>query len=149
MRRESEMLAAASALRTTISDLFQAQPAERIVLAPGILVPLQILFAHLGVRRILLTTEEYYDESHFPAQTVRASRAEAIPELVRSERFDAVIASPASWRGERLDVRGLFQSIRDQLGLPVRFVGVGESAEDLEEFDAERFLDALLEGDAG
>ena len=116
MRRESETLAAASGLRSTISDLFQARPPERIVLAPGILVALQILFAHLGVRRILLTTEEYYDESHFPAQTVRVSRADAIPDLVRSQRFDAVIASPASWRGERLAVRELFQSIRDQLG---------------------------------
>ena len=116
MRRESEMLAAASGLRRTISDLFQARPAERIVLAPGILVGLHILFAQLGVRRILVTSEEYYDPSHFPAQRVRTSRAEAIPELLRGERFDAVIASPVSWRGERLAVDALFQAIRDELG---------------------------------
>ncbi len=40
---------------------------------------------------------------------------------------------------------GAVVSIRDRLGIPVCFVGVGETADDLEPFDPERFLDALLE----
>jgi fused signal recognition particle receptor len=40
---------------------------------------------------------------------------------------------------------GAVVSIRDRLGIPVRFVGTGERADDLEPFDPERFLDALLE----
>ncbi len=40
---------------------------------------------------------------------------------------------------------GAILSIRERLGIPVRFVGVGEKADDLEPFDPERFLDALLE----
>jgi fused signal recognition particle receptor len=40
---------------------------------------------------------------------------------------------------------GAVISIRDRLGIPVRYVGVGEQADDLEPFDPERFLDALLE----
>jgi fused signal recognition particle receptor len=44
---------------------------------------------------------------------------------------------------------GAVVSIRDRLGIPVRFVGVGEMADDLEAFDPERFLDALLEEPAG
>ena len=43
---------------------------------------------------------------------------------------------------------GAVVSIRERLGIPVRFVGTGEKQDDLEPFDVERFLDALLEGPA-
>jgi fused signal recognition particle receptor len=36
--------------------------------------------------------------------------------------------------------------VAEQFGLPVKFVGLGESADDLEPFDPEAFLAALLEG---
>jgi fused signal recognition particle receptor len=41
---------------------------------------------------------------------------------------------------------GAVVSIREQLGLPVRFVGVGESVEDIERFDPAAFVEALFEG---
>lgn len=41
---------------------------------------------------------------------------------------------------------GILFPIAKQLGLPVRFVGVGEAAEDLREFNAKDFVDALLDG---
>ena len=34
----------------------------------------------------------------------------------------------------------------EQFGLPVKFVGLGETADDLEAFAPERFVAALLEG---
>ena len=40
---------------------------------------------------------------------------------------------------------GIVFALAKQLGLPIRFVGVGESVEDLREFNAEEFVDALLE----
>lgn len=40
---------------------------------------------------------------------------------------------------------GVVVAIRQQVGLPVKFVGVGEKAEDLAPFDADSFVDALLE----
>lgn len=43
---------------------------------------------------------------------------------------------------------GVVFAIADALGLPIRFIGVGESPEDLRPFDAAEFVDALL-GDAG
>lgn len=44
---------------------------------------------------------------------------------------------------------GAVVSIKDRLGLGVHFVGLGESLEDLERFDPEKFLDAVLPlGDA-
>lgn len=39
---------------------------------------------------------------------------------------------------------GCVASVVDTLGIPVKFVGVGESLEDLQPFDAESFVDALF-----
>jgi fused signal recognition particle receptor len=39
---------------------------------------------------------------------------------------------------------GVILSIRESLGLPILFVGVGESAEDLHAFSAEEFVEALF-----
>jgi fused signal recognition particle receptor len=41
---------------------------------------------------------------------------------------------------------GVIVPVAEQFGLPVKFVGVGESADDLEPFRPEEFLAALLEG---
>jgi fused signal recognition particle receptor len=40
---------------------------------------------------------------------------------------------------------GIVFAIARELGLPIRFIGVGEDLEDLRPFDAEAFVDALLE----
>lgn len=40
---------------------------------------------------------------------------------------------------------GIVIAIKRQLGIPVKFIGIGESLEDLESFDAERFVEALFE----
>jgi fused signal recognition particle receptor len=41
---------------------------------------------------------------------------------------------------------GILLAIAHQLQLPVRFIGIGESAEDMQPFDADEFVDALLAG---
>ena len=59
--------------------------------------------------------------------------------------------------GQAINVTGLFLAkldgtakggvviaIRDQLKLPVKFVGLGETPEDIETFDPGRFVDALF-----
>ena len=40
---------------------------------------------------------------------------------------------------------GVIISIREELGVPVRYIGVGEEVEDLQPFEAERFVEALFE----
>jgi fused signal recognition particle receptor len=42
---------------------------------------------------------------------------------------------------------GIILSIRDELGVPVRFIGLGERMDDLEEFDLDKYLHGLLLGD--
>ncbi len=41
---------------------------------------------------------------------------------------------------------GIILSIRDQLGVPVRFIGLGEKMDDLEEFDLDQYLYGLCIG---
>ena len=42
---------------------------------------------------------------------------------------------------------GIVVPIRQQMGLPVKYVGVGEGIEDLEPFDADWFVEAMFEDD--
>lgn len=42
---------------------------------------------------------------------------------------------------------GIILSIRDSLGIPVRFIGLGEKMEDLQEFDLDKYLYGLLLGE--
>jgi fused signal recognition particle receptor len=44
---------------------------------------------------------------------------------------------------------GIVLAIRSQLKIPVKFIGTGETAEDIEVFDARRFVEALFEEEAG
>ena len=39
---------------------------------------------------------------------------------------------------------GAVVSVIDELGVPIKFVGVGETLEDLQPFDAESFVEALF-----
>ena len=39
---------------------------------------------------------------------------------------------------------GVIFAIAKQLGLPIRFIGVGERVEDLRPFSAEQFVEALI-----
>ena len=39
---------------------------------------------------------------------------------------------------------GIVVAVQRELGVPVKFVGLGEGADDLAPFDAEEFVDALL-----
>jgi fused signal recognition particle receptor len=44
---------------------------------------------------------------------------------------------------------GIVLAIARKLGLPIRFIGIGESAEDFGEFDAAAFAEALVDGERG
>ncbi len=44
---------------------------------------------------------------------------------------------------------GIIISIKRELGIPVKFIGVGEGIDDMEAFNADEFIDALFSADAG
>ena len=39
---------------------------------------------------------------------------------------------------------GIAIAIREELGLPVRYIGVGEQLDDMQPFDAKEFIDAIF-----
>jgi fused signal recognition particle receptor len=39
---------------------------------------------------------------------------------------------------------GVVMAIRDQLNIPVKFLGIGETPDDMETFDPQRFVDGLF-----
>ena len=41
---------------------------------------------------------------------------------------------------------GIILAIRDELGIPVRFIGLGEKMDDLQEFDLDEYLYGLCLG---
>jgi len=44
---------------------------------------------------------------------------------------------------------GVLIGLADEFGIPVRYVGVGETADDLRDFSAEEFVEALFSTEAG
>ena len=40
---------------------------------------------------------------------------------------------------------GIAIAIQSELGIPVKYIGIGEGIEDLQKFDADAFVDALFE----
>ena len=44
---------------------------------------------------------------------------------------------------------GAVFSIRRSVGIPVKFIGVGEGIDDMQPFDAEQFVGALLDDGTG
>jgi fused signal recognition particle receptor len=44
---------------------------------------------------------------------------------------------------------GIVFAVARELGLPIRFIGVGEAIEDLRPFDATEFVDALFDSGPG
>ena len=62
--------------------------------------------------------------------------------------IDAIVPVPLHWR--RRWFRGFNQAheigklVAKKLGVPIRFIGIGEAAEDLDEVRAGPFIDALI-----
>jgi fused signal recognition particle receptor len=66
--------------------------------------------------------------------------------LVQAEKFDEALGL-TGLTVTKLDGSakgGILLAIADRLRVPVRFIGIGESAEDMQPFSAEEFADALL-----
>ena len=66
--------------------------------------------------------------------------------LVQAEKFDEALGLTGI-TVTKLDGSakgGILLAIADRLQVPVRFIGIGESAEDMQPFSAQEFVDALL-----
>jgi hypothetical protein len=106
----------ASQVRSLLADVHGATPQEAVFLAPGTLAGLRLVFASLGVRRVVLSDDEYFDRRAFPAAQVDLVRPEALASHVVRHRPDAVILSSVTWRGRRIALEACFREIRTRLG---------------------------------
>ncbi|HEX7718652.1 MAG TPA: signal recognition particle-docking protein FtsY [Woeseiaceae bacterium] len=70
--------------------------------------------------------------------------------LVQAEKFHAAlgVTGIAVTKLDGSAKGGILVAIAERLGIPVRFIGIGESAEDLQPFRADEYADALLDGEA-
>ena len=50
-----------------------------------------------------------------------------------------------SFFAKRESIRGIVISIKRELDIPVKFIGVGEKLDDMQEFDQKEFVSALFE----
>jgi len=69
--------------------------------------------------------------------------------LVQAEKFHAAlgVTGIAVTKLDGSAKGGILVAIAERLGIPVRFIGIGEAADDLQVFGAEEYATALLAGD--
>ena len=102
-------------VRELVAEVYGAA-STAVVLVPGTLAGLRLVFAALGVRRLLLSAGEYFGASAFPEAKVEVADAYDVPERVARLRPKAVLVSTVSWQGERLPLAAMFTRIRERLG---------------------------------
>jgi hypothetical protein len=102
-------------VRQLVADVYGAA-SSAVVLAPGTLVGLRLVFAALGVKRLLLSAGEYFGASSFPAARVHVADVYNVLNHVIRHRPNAVILSTVSWQGERLPLAPAFRHIRARMG---------------------------------
>ena len=127
---------AMEAARAREIDILLADTAGRLQTQTGLMDELA------KVKRVISRRDE--TAPHEIMLVVDASQGQNA--LVQAEKFHealgltglAVTKLDGSAKG------GILFAIANKLGVPVRFIGIGEAAEDMQAFDAEAFVDALL-----
>lgn len=79
-----------------------------------------------------------------PPQGLHPARSQLSAHSMSARTYGSASAPPEQGRNH-LTVRGFTgRSVVDELGIPIKFVGVGETVDDLQPFDAAAFVDALF-----
>ena len=70
--------------------------------------------------------------------------------MMQAEKFHAAltVTGIAVTKLDGTAKGGILLAIANRFGIPVRFIGIGEAVDDMQPFDAEDYVDALLAGDA-
>ncbi len=117
-------------------DVLLADTAGRLQSQTGLMDEL------VKVRRVMARRDE--TAPHETMLVLDASQGQNA--LVQAEKFNEALGLTGI-TVTKLDGSakgGILIAIADRLKVPVRFIGIGESAEDMQPFSAEEFVDALL-----
>ena len=71
--------------------------------------------------------------------------------LIQAKEFEEVVSGLSGIVLTKLDGTakgGIAIAIQAEMGIPVKYIGVGEGVDDLQKFDADSFVDALFMTDA-
>ena len=129
---------ALSSARARGSDLLIADTAGRLHTQSGLMEELK------KVRRVIKKLDA--DAPHETLLVIDASTGQNA--LAQARQFTAAV-EVSGLILTKLDGTakgGIIFAIAHSLGIPIRYVGVGERLDDLRDFDAHDFVDALLEG---
>jgi fused signal recognition particle receptor len=74
-----------------------------------------------------------------------APPAHTVPQLDKINKHATEIDGIVLTKLDGTAKGGVIISIQEELGVSVRYIGVGEDVEDLQPFEAERFVEALFE----
>jgi hypothetical protein len=89
----------ATGLRARLAKLIGATHPEHIVLVPGLLVGLRFIVTNLQLRKLLMTTDEFWNAEAFPDQTCNIVDPLQLVRMADRKRPDIVIASEVTWTG--------------------------------------------------
>lgn len=103
-------------IRRLLAEVYGTGGPGAVFLVPGTLAGLRLMLSSLGVRSLVLSSEEYFDRGAFPAARVDVVRPERLVARVVRRRPDAVVLSVVTWRGGRVALEECFGEIRARLG---------------------------------
>ncbi len=106
----------ADCLRAQLATVLGVPFEDRFIFTPSILAGVRILAPCLGVRRLVLTTAEYYDTAHFPGLDCHLADFSDLIQAVKVTKPEMVLASVVTWKGDLLPIGEMFRSIRQSLG---------------------------------
>ena len=102
-------------VRQLVADVYGAA-SSAVVLAPGTLAGLRLVFASLGIERIMLSAGEYFDAQSFPDTAVDLLEVDEVLESAVRRGPNAVLLSAVTWKGDRLPLESIFRHARRRLG---------------------------------
>ena len=105
----------AGQVRQLVADVYGAA-SSALVLAPGTLAGLRLVFASLGIERIMISTDEYFDARSFPDTAVDLVEVDDMLESAVRRGPSAVLLSAVTWKGDRLPLESIFRHIRRRRG---------------------------------
>ena len=126
------------------SELKRGLP-ELGVRRPWLVLVMNLLIAICGMAALMAIEVRELPDVDRPVVSVNAFLPGASPETMDAE----VTAGCTGIVLAKLDGSargGVIVPVVERFGLPVKFVGLGEAADDLEPFDPDAFVSALLEG---
>ena len=88
-----------------------------------------------------LFTETYNDVYYFALKTVKDDEAKEFAEV-------AGITGVVLTKMDGTAKGGIAVAIQSELGIPVKYIGVGEGIDDLQKFDSDEFVNALFNVEA-